>query len=85
MIAGIREFLKKKKQKKYLIRNKFKMNIKNTKVVLYSLIALCFMALTFFVDWVFIIGALILLYLNQKELMKRKLVNLAKSRRCGVN
>jgi len=44
---------------------------KKTKVVLYSLIALGFLALTFLVDWIFIIGAVILMYLNQKELMKK--------------
>ena len=45
--------------------------MKNPKVVLLSLIALGFLALTFLVDWLFIIGAVILLYLNQKELMKK--------------
>jgi hypothetical protein len=44
----------------------------NKKVVLFSIIALGFLALTFFVDWLFIIGAVILMYLNQKELMKKK-------------
>ncbi len=42
----------------------------NTKVVVYSLIALVFLALTFFVDWLFIVPAAILMILNQKELMK---------------
>ena len=42
------------------------------KVVLLSMIALGFMALTFFVDWLFIIGAVIIVYINQKEIMKRK-------------
>jgi len=45
--------------------------MKNTKVVIYSIIALGFLALTFLVDWIFIIGAAILMYLNQKELMKK--------------
>jgi len=44
----------------------------NKKVIIYSLIALGFVALTFLVDWIFIIGALILIYLNQRELMKKK-------------
>ena len=44
------------------------MKFKNPKVVAYSLIALGFLALTFLVDWLFIIGAVILLYLNQREL-----------------
>jgi len=48
------------------------MKIKNPKVVVYSLIALGFMVLTFLVDWLFIIGAVILMLLNQKELMKKK-------------
>jgi len=46
------------------------MNMKNPKVVIYSLIALGFMVLTFTVNWMFIIGAVILMYLNQKELNK---------------
>ena len=44
--------------------------IKNWKVVILSIIALGFVALTFLVDWIFIIGAAILLYLNQRELTK---------------
>lgn len=43
----------------------------NIKVIIYSLIALGFIALTFLVDWIFIIGAVMILYLNQKELMKK--------------
>ena len=42
------------------------------KVVIFSLIALGFLALTFLYDWLFIIGAVVLLYLNHKELMKSK-------------
>ncbi len=42
----------------------------NPKVIVYSLIALGFMALTFLVDWIFIVGAVVLVYLSQKELMK---------------
>ena len=44
----------------------------NIKVIIYSLIALGFVALTFLVDWAFIIGAVVLIWLNQKELMKKK-------------
>lgn len=40
-------------------------------VIIYSLIALGFLALTFFVDWIFILGAVIMVYLNQRELMKK--------------
>ena len=46
--------------------------MKNLKVVVYSIIALGFLALTFLVDWIFIIGAAILMYMNQKELIKNK-------------
>ena len=41
------------------------------KVIILSIIALGFIALTFLVDWLFIIGALVIIYLNQKELMKK--------------
>jgi len=44
----------------------------NLKVVIYSIIALICIALTFLVDWLFIIPAAILMFLNQKELMMRK-------------
>tara|TARA_Y100000310_G_C20574114_1_gene759607 strand:- start:168 stop:326 length:159 start_codon:yes stop_codon:yes gene_type:complete len=43
----------------------------NIKVIIYSILALGFVALTFLVDWLFIIGAVVLIYLNQKELMKK--------------
>jgi hypothetical protein len=46
--------------------------MKNPKVVLYSIIALGFLALTFLVDWLFIIGAVILVYLNHRELNKKQ-------------
>ena len=44
----------------------------NLKVVLYSIIALGFLVLTFLVDWIFIIGAVVLMILNQRELMRKK-------------
>ncbi len=44
----------------------------NWKVVIYSIIALGFLALSFLVDWLFIIGAVIFMFLNQRELMKKK-------------
>jgi len=44
----------------------------NKKVIAYSLIALGFMALTFLVNWMFIIGAVLMGWLNQKELMITK-------------
>jgi len=42
------------------------------KVIIFSVIALGFLVLTFLVDWLFIIPAVILMYLNQRELMKNK-------------
>jgi len=51
---------------------KKKIKIKNSRVVIYSIIALGFLALTFWVDWIFIIGAVVLMILNQKELNKKK-------------
>ena len=41
------------------------------KIVFLSILALIFLGLTFFVHWAFIIGALIIIYLNQKELNKK--------------
>ncbi len=49
--------------------------MKNPKVVLYSVIALGFLVLTFLVDWFFIIPAVVLMILNQKELMKKNKKN----------
>jgi len=46
--------------------------MKSLKVILFSILAIGFLILTFLVDWLFIIGAVILMYLNQKELMKKK-------------
>lgn len=42
----------------------------NKKVVVLSLIALGFLALTFFVSPYFIIGAIVCVVINQKEIMK---------------
>jgi len=47
--------------------------IRSLRIVIYSLIALGFLALSFLVDWLFIIGAVIFMILNQKELMKKKI------------
>ena len=46
--------------------------MKNPKVVIFSIFALGFLVLTFLVDWIFIIGAVVLLILNQRELMIKK-------------
>ena len=44
----------------------------NWKIIIYSLIAFGFIALTFLVDWMFIIGAAVMVALNQRELMRKK-------------
>lgn len=44
----------------------------NWKVVVLSLLALVFIALTFFVHWAFIIGAVIIMLINQRELLGKK-------------
>ena len=49
-------------------KNKRKPNIK---IIIYSIIGLGFIALTFLVDWLFILGAVIVIWLNQKELAKK--------------
>ena len=49
----------------------------NFKIIIFSVLALGFLALTYLVDWLFIIGAVIMVFLNQRELMlgkKRKLL-----------
>ena len=46
--------------------------MKNLKVVIFSVIAIVFLVLTFLVDWIFIIGAVVLMILNQRELMRKK-------------
>lgn len=48
------------------------MKIKNPKVLIFSLIALGFIALTFLVSPYFVIGAIVLMLINQRELMKKK-------------
>jgi len=45
--------------------------MKNPKVVIQSIIALICLVLTFTVDWIFIIPTVILMYLKQRELMKK--------------
>jgi hypothetical protein len=44
----------------------------NIKVIIFSLIALGFLALTFFVNPYFIIGALVFMLIGQRELMIKK-------------
>ena len=43
----------------------------NWKIIIYSIIGLGFLALTYFVDWIFVVGAVVMIWLNQKELRKR--------------
>jgi hypothetical protein len=43
----------------------------NYRVIIYSLLALGFLYLTYTVDWMFIVGAAILMVLSQRELMKK--------------
>ena len=43
----------------------------NWSVVLLSIVALGFIALTFLVDWIFIIGAVIIFFVNQGLLKKK--------------
>ncbi|MCL5730444.1 MAG: hypothetical protein M1165_02665 [Candidatus Pacearchaeota archaeon] len=47
--------------------------IKNPRIVVFSLLALACIVLTFAVSWMFLIGAVILMLLNQRELMKNNL------------
>jgi hypothetical protein len=48
------------------------MKIKNPRIVIYSIIALGFIALTFFISYWFLVGAIVLMILNQRELMRKK-------------
>jgi hypothetical protein len=41
------------------------------KVIIFSFMALGFMYLTYAKDWLYIIGALILIYLNKQELSNK--------------
>ncbi len=41
----------------------------NKKVFFLSLLALIFVVLTFFIHWIFIIGAVIIMLINQRELL----------------
>lgn len=62
--------MKKSKQKNNLIKtNERKINYK---VIIYSLIAIICLVLTYIVDWMFIIPVLFLIWLNQRELFLKK-------------
>ncbi|HIH52583.1 hypothetical protein J4412_01240 [Candidatus Pacearchaeota archaeon] len=43
----------------------------NGQVLFNSILALFFLALSFKIDWLFIVGAVILIYINQKLLTKK--------------
>ena len=43
----------------------------NKKVVVLSIIALFCLVLTFFVNWIFILPVAVILWINQRELMKK--------------
>ncbi len=45
----------------------------NPRVVIFSLIALGFIALTFLVNPYFVIGAIVFMIINQRELKRKKL------------
>jgi hypothetical protein len=47
-------------------------HVKNWRVVIYSIIALGFIVLAALVNYWFLIGAVILVLINQRELMKYK-------------
>ena len=51
------------------------MKLKNPKVVIFSILALACIALTFLVSYWFLIGAIILMLINQRELMKKNPVS----------
>ena len=44
----------------------------NSKVVMLSILALFFIVLSFLVDWLFLIPAVIIFFVNQKELKKKR-------------
>lgn len=46
--------------------------MKNPRVFWFSILALGFIALGILIDWLFLIGAIIIMLWNQKELMKKK-------------
>ena len=52
-----------------------KFKVKNPRVVLFSLLALACVALGIFVSYWFLVGAVILMLINQRELMGNKPMN----------
>lgn len=43
----------------------------NLKVVIFSILAIGFLIFTFTIHWMFIIGAVVLMILNQRELFRK--------------
>jgi hypothetical protein len=43
----------------------------NKKIIIYSIIGMISIALMFLIDWLFIIPAALMVWLNQKELTKK--------------
>lgn len=43
----------------------------NKKVILYSILAIICVGLAITIDWIFLLAAVILIWLNQKELIKK--------------
>ena len=46
--------------------------MRNTKVILLSILALGFVVLSFLVDWLFLIPAVVIFFINQRELKKKR-------------
>jgi hypothetical protein len=61
-------------KKKIKTKNKDKSRFRNInwKVVIYSVIAIICVILAFVIDWIFLLPAVILMLLNQRELFRKK-------------
>jgi len=42
------------------------------RIIIFSILSGGFLILTYLVNWVFILGAVVLIYYNQKEILKNK-------------
>ncbi|MFA5856762.1 MAG: hypothetical protein WC867_05360 [Candidatus Pacearchaeota archaeon] len=58
------------KQKKSNLKSKSRFKDINYKVLFFDLLALICLYLTFKIDWIFILPAIVLVYFGQKELFK---------------
>jgi hypothetical protein len=43
----------------------------NYKIIIYSVIGLIFIGLGFAIDWLFLLGAVLIIWLNQRELIRK--------------